>query len=75
MNNFFSSCICKVQEAVAMEPAWRQQGRGRGRGHNGQGDRPCLLQMERPDGQKQVGKTKGTTVPGLQCGEEGLELN
>lgn len=70
INNFFSSYLCKVREAVAMEPAWRQQGRGRGRGQNGQADRPCLLQMERPDGQEQEGKTKVTTVPGPQCGED-----
>lgn len=70
MNNFFLSYMCKGREAVAMEPAWRQQGRGRGRGQNGQGDRPCLLQMDRPDGQEQQGQTKVTTVPGPQCGED-----
>ncbi|XP_027866316.1 NF-X1-type zinc finger protein NFXL1 isoform X2 [Xiphophorus couchianus] len=33
--------------SVAMEPAWRQQGRGRGRGQEGQGERPCPLQKDR----------------------------
>ncbi|XP_023201832.1 NF-X1-type zinc finger protein NFXL1 isoform X2 [Xiphophorus maculatus] len=33
---------------VAMEPAWRQQGRGRGRGQEGQGERPRPLQKDRP---------------------------
>ncbi|KAK1889726.1 NF-X1-type zinc finger protein NFXL1 [Dissostichus eleginoides] len=35
-------------EAVAMEPAWRQQGRGRGRGQEGDRPRPPEKERERP---------------------------
>ncbi|TNN77278.1 NF-X1-type zinc finger protein NFXL1 [Liparis tanakae] len=52
---FFS--LPRVSEAVAMEPAWRQQGRGRGRGQEGPGERSRPPQKER-EGPGAPGRSK-----------------
>lgn len=65
----------QVSDAVAMEPAWRQQGRGRGRGQEGQGERSRPLQQER---QRLVGggggRPKAAAQPEPQCGEYQVDL-
>ncbi|GLD74190.1 NF-X1-type zinc finger protein NFXL1 [Lates japonicus] len=64
--------LLRVWEAVAMEPAWRQQGRGRGRSQEGHGERsrPPQKERERPGaaaGAWAAGRgarTKTATAPG-----------
>lgn len=72
---------CRVLEAVAMEPAWRQQGRGRGRSQEGQGERsrPLQKERERPGaaagvcGAGRGGRTKSATTPEPQRGEDSYQ--
>lgn len=76
--------ICRVSEAVAMEPAWRQQGRGRGRSQEAQGERsrpPQQKEKERPGGAAagpwgagRGGRTKTAAAPEPQRGEDGRVL-
>lgn len=68
---------CRALEPVAMEPAWRQQGRGRGRSQEAQGERsrPPQKEKEKPELMGGVGgKTKSAAKPERQVGEDALFL-
>lgn len=67
-------CLSQVSDAVAMEPAWRQQGRGRGRGQEGRGERSRPLQPERQRLVGGGGRPKAAAAPEPQCGRYHVEL-
>ena len=78
INSKTSGSASRVQEAVAMEPAWRQQGRGRGRSQEAQGERSRPPQTERPAAAAGAwapgrgGRTKSTAAPEPPRGEDTL---